>query len=44
MFLQFISPMEYSKLDIMKGYILLQSNRGKDEFLTYAHAKSLTLV
>jgi hypothetical protein len=41
MFLQFISPMEYSKLDINERDIFLRFavNRGKDEFLTYAHAK-----
>ena len=41
MFLQFISPMEYSKLDINERDIFLRFavNRGKDKFLTYAHAK-----
>ena len=41
MYLQFISPMEYSKLNISEKDIFLRFaiNRGKDEFLTYAHAK-----
>ena len=41
MYLQFISPMEYSKLNISEKDIFLRFaiNRGKDEFLTYAHSK-----
>ena len=41
MYLQFISPMDYSKLNISEKDIFLRYaiNRGKDEFLTYAHAK-----